>query len=161
MKQKIHHLTFLFLVLLPFAAVAQTSPTTETTPAPGKDETVTTTINSDTLQLDLAKGEGFFSGKVHVTSPKFDMTSDEMTVIFGKDGKPQKFIAKGNINMTNGDRTGTSHMAEYDVAEKKITMTGDPVVTQQQNRVTGTTIVIYPETDRMDVTGRTTVHIQQ
>lgn len=150
---------FFIFLLLPLMAVAQTTPTTETTPS--KEETNTTTINSDKLQLDFSKGEGFFSGKVHVTSQKFDMTSEEMTVIFSKDNKPEKFIARGNVNITSGNRVGTSHVAEYVIADKKITMTGDPVVTQLQNRVTGTTIVIYPDTDRMDVTGRTTVHIQQ
>lgn len=130
------------------------------TPA-ASDEANATTITSERLQLDLAKGEGVFLGKVKVSSLKFTMTSDEMSVLFSKEGKPVKFIAKGQVVIVNETRNASSRQAEYDVAEKKITLTGEPVVTQQQNRVTGNSIVIYPDSDRMDVNGRSTVRIFQ
>jgi lipopolysaccharide export system protein LptA len=135
-------LPILFLALFASVASAQT-------------EDKTTTVTSDVFRLDLAKHEGTFTGNVRVQDPKFDLTADEMTIYFDKENKFERMVAKGTVVIKQSDKTATSRQAEYLVNDKKIILTGDPVVTQNQNKLTGSSIVIYQETGRMEVEGRT------
>lgn len=117
-----------------------------------------TQVLSDTFRLNLEKKEGVFSGNVKVTDKTFNMESEELVVYFAADNKLERLVARGNVRIKAGtDRSSTSREAEYVVAEKKIKLTGDPVVIQDQNRITGTVITMYPESDRMDVDGRSKV----
>lgn len=117
-----------------------------------------TEVTSNSFRLDLSKKLGTFSGSVAVKDPSFDLTSDELVVYFNEDNKLQRLVARGNVKIKQASgRSAEAREAEYVVAEKKIKLTGDPVVNQGENRVTGTVITIYPESDRMDVDGRSKV----
>jgi lipopolysaccharide export system protein LptA len=141
------------LPILCLALLCAAAPAHAQTAAASGDKT--TTVTSDVFRLDLEKHEGTFTGNVRVQDPKFDLTSDEMVIYFDKDNKFQRMVAKGNVVIKQSDKTSTSRQAEYIVAEKKIVLTGDPVVTQNQNKLTGASIVIYQDTGRMEVEGRT------
>ncbi|MDR1305073.1 MAG: hypothetical protein LBK76_07620 [Verrucomicrobiales bacterium] len=117
-----------------------------------------TVVDSDTFRLDLSRHSGVFVGNVHVVDPGFEMTADEMTLFFDQDNKIERMVARGNINFQQGDRQrATSREAEYLVADKKLKLTGNPIVQQGDNQVTGEVIYLYPGTDRMDVEGRSKV----
>ncbi len=130
-------------------------------PAPAdasKSDVKTTTVNSNTFRLDMGKKEGTFTGSVTVKDPKFDLESEELVVYFNKDNQMERLLARGNVKIRQAQgHSSTSREAEYTVADKKIKLTGDPVVLQGANRVTGTVITIYPDSDRMDVDGRSKV----
>lgn len=155
---------FFYLICLCLCSFVELHAADSTPPASPSNEKAdadakATTINSEKFQLDLAKGRGIFVGKVQAVDPHFTLHADEMTVFFSKDNKPERFVAKGQVTIENGNRTTTSQQAEYILSEKKLTLTGDPVVMQNQNRVTGSVIIIYPDSDRMDVQGRTAVRL--
>ena len=128
------------------------------TQAPAKTEVKETTVTSNVFRLDMTKKEGTFTGNVMVKDPKFDMESEELVVYFDKDNKMERLVARGNVKIRQAQgNNSTSREAEYIIADKKIKLTGDPVVLQGSNRVTGTVITIYPDSDRMDVDGRSKV----
>jgi lipopolysaccharide export system protein LptA len=117
-----------------------------------------TEVASNSFRLDLGKKLGTFAGSVVVKDPNFDLTSDELVVYFDEANKMQRLVARGNVKIKQGSgRTAEAREAEYSVTDKKIKLTGDPVVNQGANRVTGTVISIYPDSDRMDVDGRSKV----
>jgi len=117
-----------------------------------------TEVTSNSFRLDLSKKLGTFSGAVAVKDASFDLTSDELVVYFDENNKMQRLVARGNVKIKQGSgRTAEAREAEYTVSDKKIKLTGDPVVNQGANRVTGTVISIYPDSDRMDVDGRSKV----
>ena len=117
-----------------------------------------TTVSSNTFRLDMTRKEGTFSGSVTVKDPKFDLDSDELVVYFNKDNQMERLVARGNVKIRQSQgNSSSSREAEYLLADKKIKLTGDPVVMQGTNRVTGTVITIYPDSDRMDVDGRSKV----
>ena len=120
-----------------------------------------TLISSDSFQLDLSKKEGLFSGNVEVTSARFNLKARELAIFLGENGKPERFVARGEVSIQSGDRAAVARQAEYNLMEKKITLTGEPAVKQGGNRVSGNSIVIYPENDRMDVIGRTSLRFIQ
>jgi lipopolysaccharide export system protein LptA len=143
--------TMLGLYSLPLAA--QDKPESS-----GKAAVNETTVNSNTFRLDMTKKEGTFSGSVTVKDPKFDLDSDELVVYFNKDNQMERLVARGNVKIRQSQgNSSSSREAEYILTDKKIKLTGDPVVMQAGNRVTGTVITIYPDSDRMDVDGRSKV----
>ena len=153
-----HQLHKLILIigvaLLPLAAHAQAQQPAKS----AKGELKETIVDSDTFKLDLAQHTGLFIGNVHVIDAAFELTADEMTLHFDKDNKIERMLARGNINIKQGDKqSATSREAEYTVVDKKLKLTGSPVVQQGDNKVTGNVINLYPGSDRMDVEGRSKV----
>jgi len=146
----------LLTLLLAASAVSLTA---QTQPAAAADPAAKgTQVVSDAFRLNLSKKEGLFTGNVRVTDPGYTLEAEELTVYFTQDNKMERLVARGNVKIKQGaDRAATCREAEYNVAEKRIRLTGEPVVMQNQNRVTGTVITIYPESDRMDVDGRSKV----
>jgi lipopolysaccharide export system protein LptA len=141
------------LLFTAIPAQSQTPPA-----AKNDDSTKETVVDSDTFKLDLSQHSGVFIGNVQVADPGFAMTADEMTLFFDQDNKIERMVARGNINLKQGDRqSATSREAEYTVADKKLKLTGNPVVQQGDNKVTGAVIYLYPGSDRMDVEGRSKV----
>jgi len=148
----------LFLALLTFGTYLQAQTQVVTNPTAKKEAAPATTITSDSLSLDLSKKEGTFSGSVKAVDPKFELNSDELIIYFDKDNKPERLVAKGNVAIKQADKTTSSRQAEYIIAERKIVLTGDPVVSQGPNRVNGNTITIYQDSEKMTVEGgRSTV----
>jgi len=117
-----------------------------------------TEVTSNSFKLDLSKKFGTFTGSVTVKDPNFDLTSDELVVYFDVDNKMERIVARGSVKIKQASgRSAEAREAEYILADKKIRLTGDPVVNQGANRVTGTVITIYPSSDRMEVDGRSKV----
>jgi lipopolysaccharide export system protein LptA len=154
-RTKYFHFVALIALLLASAGVqAQTAAPAKAANGAPKE----TVVDSDTFKLDLSQHSGVFIGNVHVVDPSFEMTSDEMTLYFDKDNKIERMVASGNINLKQGDKqSATSREAEYTVADKKLKLTGNPIVQQGDNKVTGAVIYLYPGSDRMDVEGRSKV----
>jgi lipopolysaccharide export system protein LptA len=144
------------ILLLTLLAATTTLPLTAQTPS--GTEPKGTQVVSDAFRLNLSKKEGLFTGNVRVTDANYTLEAEELTVYFTADNKMERLVARGNVKIKQGaDRSATCREAEYNVAQKRLRLTGDPVVMQNQNRVTGTVITIYPENDRMDVDGRSRV----
>ncbi|MDR2462596.1 MAG: lipopolysaccharide transport periplasmic protein LptA [Verrucomicrobiales bacterium] len=121
-----------------------------------------TTVESDSFRLDLEKQTGVFLGGVHVVDAEFELTADEMTLFFDKGNKIERMSARGNVVIKQGEKqTATGHEADYEVAGKKLRLTGNPQVQQGGNKVTGKVIYLYPGSDRMEVEGRSKVRFYQ
>ncbi|MDX6765677.1 MAG: LptA/OstA family protein [Candidatus Methylacidiphilales bacterium] len=151
-------LLLLLGLLLPLPRLGAQNAAKPSLPAPASDVPAGTQVASDSFRLNLEKKEGVFSGNVKVADKSFNLESEELIVYFAADNKLERLVARGNVRIKAGPtRSSTSREAEYLVAEKKIKLTGDPVVMQNQNRVTGTVITMYPDSDRMDVDGRSKV----
>ena len=86
------------------------------------------------------------------------MNADEMTLFFDDHNQIERMHARGNVFFKQGDnQTASAREAEYFVADRKLKLTGNPVVQQGDNKVAGTVIWLYPGSDRMDVEGRSKV----
>lgn len=116
-----------------------------------------TIITSDMFQLDASEKKGTFTGNVNVVDPNFELSADELVIFFAEDNQLERLVARGNVNIRQGNRASLSRQAEYLIAEKKITLTGDPTVTEGRNQITGTKITIYQDREKMDVEGRSRV----
>jgi len=138
------------LLLLPGAAFAQEAA------VPADASTV---VTSDLFRLNLGEHQGVFTEHVVVSSPSFHMTTQEMTVFFSQtDGnKVERMLARGEVRIETDGREAKAAQAEYTVADDRLVLTGSPQITQGKDIITGTKIILYRRTNRLEVEGRSRV----
>lgn len=149
MKQ--YRLTGLIALALALGLTIHLVPAQEEEKAPAGTE-----VTSNNFRLDLPKSQGIFTGEVRVTDKKFTMEADELVVYFNEQNQVQRLVARGDVKIFQAnDKSATCRQAEYILADQTLKLTGDPVVSQQGNRITGTLITLFTDSDRMDVEGST------
>lgn len=117
-----------------------------------------TVVTSNRFRLDLTKKEGIFAGGVRVVDSDFELTAEELIAFFDESNQVERLVARGKVEIDQGgERSATCREAEYTVSDKSLKLTGDPVVSQDGNEITGTVIKIFPDGDRMEVDGRSKV----
>lgn len=132
-------------------------------------------ITSDTLEVQQAEHLAIFSGDVVAGQGTLRLTADRLEVIYagqdqndqgsGKDsgadsgqaagtGVIREMVAIGNVFISNGNETAQGERARYDLESGIITMTGDVVLTQGQNVISGQELTINLDTGQGKVEGR-------
>ena len=143
------------------------------TPAPATVAPTTgglTTITSDSLDLNLGKEkgkkQGLFRGNVTVDEPRFTMTAKEMTVFFADNDAVQSLEARDDviIKRKDGSSETSSEKAIYEVTDKKLILlkvTRQPKVTTSDKKIVkADKIIIYPEDDKMNTEGKSSVELK-
>ncbi|HEX4208870.1 MAG TPA: LptA/OstA family protein [Candidatus Binataceae bacterium] len=111
-------------------------------------------IQSDGLDLDYKNNWVLFHGHVHAVQAGGELTSNSLRVKYGKDfSDMQQMIADGNVRISQGTRYATSDHAVLDQAVHTVTLTGNPVVHDGNDRVKGTKIVLNLITGKSEVSG--------
>ena len=111
-------------------------------------------IKSDSLDLDYKNNVVTFRGHVHATQADAVLTSDTLTVTYGKDFHDVKeMVATNNVRMSQGTRWATGDRAVLDQAAHTVTLTGGPVVHDGEDQVAGTKITVHLDTGKSEVEG--------
>jgi lipopolysaccharide export system protein LptA len=106
-------------------------------------------IQSDTLSLDYKKKTVLFAGHVRGVQSGTQLTSDALHVNYEQNFKDVKdMTADGNVKITQGGRWATSDHAVLNQANHTVVMTGNPVVHDGNDEVTGSKITVYLNTGR-------------
>jgi lipopolysaccharide transport protein LptA len=143
-------LSLVLLLAWTVALQAQTADTVGTdTPPPGS-----TVITSDELHADQLNHTSLFSGNVTVVGSSFNMTCDEMNVIFTKDGKVDHIIATGNVVINQPGRITHSGQAEYFAEDDKFVLTDQPTIVDNKNQISAPKIIIYRTSQKMVTEGK-------
>jgi lipopolysaccharide export system protein LptA len=136
------------------AAQPQASPTNGSFMSFGSTQKGPVNIQSDGLDLDYKNNWVLFHGHVHAVQAGGVLTSDTLRVKYGKDfSEVQQMFADGNVRITQGTRWATSDHAVLDQAVHTVTLTGNPVVHDGDDRVVGQKIVFNMITGKSEVTG--------
>lgn len=111
------------------------------------------TIKSNELSADNKGKTAIFKGKVVAKQGDITIYSDTLTVNYGDEKHDvEKIEANGNVRIVQGNRIGTASHAVYDSKQGKITLTGNPRVTEgAANTITGNTITYYIDEERSEV----------
>ena len=109
------------------------------------------TITSERLELDYKEFVVAFDENVHVTDPQFVMTADRVLVFLENTNQIKRIIALGNVVISQTDRHATCDKAVYEKGTEQVTLTGSPVLTRGNDRVTGSEIVVYMNDQRVVV----------
>ena len=138
--------------------------------APAATTTNSTTIESDSLDLNLGskqgKKQGIFRGNVKVDEPRFTMKAKEMTVFFADNDAVESLEAREDvvIKRKDGSSETLSEKALYDMTEKKLTLlkvAKQPKVISKDKTVFADKIILYPEEDKMTTEGASRVMLQK
>jgi len=150
----LHRIPFLSVVLLlawTLASQAQTADASSMdTPPAGS-----TVITSDELHSDQLNHTSVFNGNVMVVGTNFNLTCDEMKVLFNKEGKVDHIIATGNVVINQPGRVTHSGQVDYYSVDDKFVLTDQPVIVDNKNQLSATKITIYRATQSMTTEGKT------
>ncbi len=121
----------------------------ETAPATGfqaSDEPIE--IVADELEVRQNEGLAVFRGDVDAVQGELRLTADVLNVYYGGDsgagggaglegGDIERVEAVGNVVVRSATDVATGQEGTYDVAAQRITLTGDVVLTREENVLRG------------------------
>jgi lipopolysaccharide export system protein LptA len=111
-------------------------------------------IEADSLSVDSKSNVMVWRGHVHAVQSGTDLTSDVLQVSYGKDfHEIKQAVADGNVRVTQGGRWATGDHAVLDQTARTIEMTGNPVIHDGPDQITGTKILVYLDSQKSVVEG--------
>jgi len=111
-------------------------------------------IISDWTEADRQKGTISFGGKVIAKQRDMVLYADKVVNYFDMQSRKLiRAIAVGNVKLNQADKFVTCEKAELIQAQRKVILTGNPVMWQGENRVTGEKIIIYLNESQAEVFG--------
>jgi lipopolysaccharide export system protein LptA len=113
------------------------------------------TVNSDTLERFGKESLAIFTGSVVARQNNSVQYADRMEVYLDEKGdRILRAVSTGNVRILTRDcRTGTAHRAEYHELGQRLALSGNARVWDEDNVVSGESIVIYLAEDRSVVQG--------
>ncbi|MGM0425613.1 MAG: lipopolysaccharide transport periplasmic protein LptA [Thermodesulfobacteriota bacterium] len=158
MRHPAHDLILIFTTLIVFGMgiPAQSDDTEEGTSGLGSGAVV---INSNRLEADDQKQTITFWGDVNAHRDDFTIDCQKMVVYLKKSAKTRpkekesaqidRIVATGEVKIVRSmGGTATARQAVYHEGEEKLVLTGDPVVKQENDFVTGDRITLFLKEDR-------------
>jgi len=111
-------------------------------------------IQSDSMSLDYKGNTVLFRGHVHAAQSGSELRSNTLQVKYGKDFHAvQEMVADGDVRMNQGTRWATSSHAVLNEANHTVVLTGDPVVHDTNDQISGKRITVYLQTGQSVVEG--------
>jgi len=123
-------------------------------------------ITSDRMEAFNEKKMVVFSGNASAKQGDIVLKSDQLFLYYknkpGKkdkigtkeietSGELDKIEAKGNVVVTQKERRATSEEASYNQESGQIVMTGNPILREGKNTITGCKVIVYTNEDRGSV----------
>ena len=113
-----------------------------------------TVITSDRLTFDYSQRFSLFEGNVVVVDPQMKLYADKMTVLFSASNRISEIKAEGRVYIVQEDKESRSEVAQYNLDQGIIVLTGKPQVTRGQDILTGDKITFWRDQNKMLVEPR-------
>jgi lipopolysaccharide export system protein LptA len=120
-----------------------------------KDQRVS--IDADLLTLEGEKNEAKWTGHVKAVKAKTLLLAPELTATYDEQGEINRVLARGGVEVTEGDRWARGQNADYDVAKGMLVVTGKPQARQGKTRMTGTRVTFFSGSEFLEVENAKTV----
>jgi lipopolysaccharide export system protein LptA len=118
-------------------------------------------ITSDWMEVDQKKNTITYKGRVVMVQAEMTMRSEALTAHYDPEMKRMgQIVAEGKVNATQGDRVAIGEKAVFDDKAKTVTLTGNPIMRQGNNQVSGTRVIYFMEQDRAVAEGDGKVRVQ-
>lgn len=120
------------------------------------DITAPVEVRADNLSVNQADGSAVLTGNVVIGQGGMRLSADRVTIIYaeGDQNRIRSLDAVGSVTLVSGPDAAEAKAATYDVAGGNVTLTGDVVLTQGQNVLTGDTMQVNLGTGQAQVQGR-------
>ena len=104
-------------------------------------------ITADELSVDQTNGSAIFAGNVVAGQGQLRLSAGEVRVQYAVEngantGRIDKLFATGGVTLVNGAEAAEAREAVYSVAASQIEMTGDVVLTQGVNALSGEKLIV-------------------
>lgn len=104
-------------------------------------------ITADELSVDQTNGSAIFAGNVVAGQGQLRLSAGEVRVQYAVEngvntGRIDKLLASGGVTLVNGGEAAEAKEAVYSVGSGEIEMTGDVVLTQGQNALSGEKLIV-------------------
>lgn len=118
-------------------------------------------ISADWMEVDQKQSTITYKGRVVAVQADMTMRSETLKAYYDTELKRMtQIVADGKVNVTQGARVATGDRAVFDDKAKTVTLTGNPVMRQGNNQVSGSKVVYYIEQDRAVAEGDGKVRVQ-
>lgn len=96
-------------------------------------------VSADNLSVDQSDGSAVFSGNVVIGQGEMRLAAERVTVIYGEGGQDRikALKAEGAVTLVSGTDAAEASEADYDVESGIVVLSGDVVLTQGRNVLTG------------------------
>jgi lipopolysaccharide export system protein LptA len=120
------------------------------------DSTQPVEVTSDRLDLDQTDGTAIFSGNVVVVQGDLTLTAERVRVEYGQTEprEIERIYAFENVVLVSPTEAAEGDEAVYEVMSRSVLMTGNVLLTQELNAVSGDTLTIDLDTGEGVVEGR-------
>ena len=110
------------------------------------------TIKSSEMAADNKGKTAIFTGKVVAKQGDVTIYADRLTINYSdKKNDVEKIEADGNVRIIQENRIGTAFHAVYESTQGRITLTGNPKVTQGTDTMSGNIITYFMDDERSEV----------
>lgn len=120
------------------------------------DKTAPVEVTADSLKVDQQSGQAVFSGDVNVTQGGMHLKAAQVEVFYANDNRSQisKLHATGGVTLVSPTEAAEAQEAVYDVSAGTVVMTGNVLLTQGENVMSGNTLNVDLGTGTGTMDGR-------
>jgi lipopolysaccharide export system protein LptA len=116
-------------------------------------------VTADSLTVDQGNGNSVFSGNVVVGQGTMRLGAGELRIEYARseDGSVsgiERLVASGGVTLAAGQEAAEAREAVYDIARRQIEMTGDVLLTQGPNALSGQRLVVNLDAGTGTMEGR-------
>ena len=138
-------LSFLIaFALLPVLAIAQGANIALGTGA--FDAGLPVEVTADEFSVDQSSGQAVFAGNVLVVQGEVRLSAGSVTIEYAQDNSTpngiSRLLADGGVTFVTATDAAEAQGAVYSVADGTVTMSGDVILTQGQNAISGDRLVV-------------------
>lgn len=108
------------------------------------DITAPVEVAADNLAVNQTDGSAVFTGNVVIGQGEMRLSAQKVTVIYAEGGQNRirSLQAEGNVTLVSGADAAEAQMADYDVETGHVTLTGQVMLTQGANVLTGDRVTV-------------------
>lgn len=114
-------------------------------------------INADLLTLEGPKNEAKWTGRVRAVKGPTTLLAPELTATYDEQGEIDRVLARGGVEVVEGDRWARGQNADYDVPKGRLVVTGKPKARQGKTRMSGTKVTFFSGSEFLEVENAKTV----
>ncbi len=104
-------------------------------------------VSADELSVDQANGQAVFNGNVLVVQGDIRLTAERILVVYsrGNDGAASgidRLEAGGGVTFVTATDSAEALEAVYSITDGSVTLSGDVLLTQGQNAISGEKLIV-------------------
>ena len=112
-------------------------------------------VEADTLSVNQKDGQATFMGNVAISQGDMLLSAQKVFVTYNEDGDGiQSLRASGGVTLVNGPDAAEAQQADYNIDNAVVILTGNVLMTQGQNVISGEKITINLDDGTAQVGGR-------